>query len=460
MEKEDLKLKEESKPIIPLVMVVFLITSIVLAAFLFVFAYNQIKHQSHIDKYVELESLKGLILQYDEVLTMSARMAATTGDARWERRYLQYEPELDRAIKEARSIAPDVFLSEAAKATDLANIALVHMEKEAFEEVKKGNLKKAQKILFSKTYELEKKNYSRGMQDLKLSVGEHIKLTNAQIQADHIKLLLILTAVLIATLTLWIFMILSVRKWRDLIHSLNEKLRVKMLEQSRLSVLGKMAAGVAHEVNNPLTIVVMNLNSLKERAERGNINQKTFSADLEKAEDTCIRISKIIKGLQSTTREGGGDPLISEKLNTILEDVIALSMQRFKAHNVDFLIPKVSDAIRLQCRPTEIAQVLFNLLSNAFDAVENEESKVIKLDARETDDHIEVSVSDSGKGIPRDIEPEIFEPFYTTKDYGRGTGIGLSISRGIVESYGGTLTLDRSSPETRFVVHLPKQGSR
>jgi C4-dicarboxylate-specific signal transduction histidine kinase len=108
------------------------------------------------------------------------------------------------------------------------------------------------------------------------------------------------------------------------------------------------------------------------------------------------------------------------------------------------------------CRPSQISQVILNLLNNAYDAVVGRNEAWIKIDVRSSDDAFEIAVTDSGEGIAPSVADRIMTPFFTTKPMGKGTGLGLSISSNIMIDHGGTLKLDRSCPRTRFVVTLPK----
>jgi C4-dicarboxylate-specific signal transduction histidine kinase len=98
--------------------------------------------------------------------------------------------------------------------------------------------------------------------------------------------------------------------------------------------------------------------------------------------------------------------------------------------------------------------VLINLLSNAYDAVENQPIRRVRIAARASGGDVEIAVADSGPGVPTEIASRIMEPFFTTKEIGKGTGLGLSLSSGIAAAHGGRLTLDCAAPETRFVLAL------
>ena len=121
---------------------------------------------------------------------------------------------------------------------------------------------------------------------------------------------------------------------------------------------------------------------------------------------------------------------------------------------IELAIDPIPEGLQAQCRSAQVAQVLLNLLSNAYDAVESQVKRWVRISVAARGDEVEIAVTDSGRGIPPKIAPRIMEPFFTTKEIGRGTGLGLSLSKGIAEAHGGRLELDSHSPETRFVLTL------
>ncbi|RYZ88613.1 MAG: GHKL domain-containing protein, partial [Proteobacteria bacterium] len=232
--------------------------------------------------------------------------------------------------------------------------------------------------------------------------------------------------------------------------------REKLVASSKMSSLGEMAGGVAHEINNPLTIIIGHANRLRRRLERGVIEPAEMSVELTKIEATAHRIAKIIKGLRSFSRDSENDPMELTSVNQILDDTLELCQEKIKHNSIKLSIGEVSQA-KIRCRPGQISQVLLNLLSNATDAVEGLNDRWIKIetDTDEALDEILISVTDSGYGIDKTIWDKLMQPFFTTKDVGKGTGLGLSISRGITEAHGGSLQYDRSSQHTRFLLRLP-----
>lgn len=232
-----------------------------------------------------------------------------------------------------------------------------------------------------------------------------------------------------------------------------------MLQASRMSALGEMAAGIAHEINNPLTVIMGKAGQLREAYGRTPLpSPEAARASLQKIEDTCKRIALIISGLRKFSRNSDKEPLELTQLSRMFEEVAELSRERFKAGGVGLELPTALN-VSLECRPVEIAQVLVNLLNNAYDAVSGQPNAWVRVEAKARDAVVEIAVTDSGLGIPVEVAEKMMQPFFTTKEVGKGTGLGLSISRGIVEDHGGTIRLDRGCRNTRFVVVFPATQS-
>jgi len=177
----------------------------------------------------------------------------------------------------------------------------------------------------------------------------------------------------------------------------------------------------------------------------------------EKISSTTERISKIVKGLQSFARNGDKDPFDAVSLEELVQETFGICQEKFKINGVQLTFEKPSQRIMIECRSTQIIQVLLSLLNNAFDAIQVLSEKWVKVEINDLGQFIDILVTDSGKGIPAVALDKIFQPFFTTKEIGRGTGLGLSVSKGIVEDHKGGLSVNSDCPNTQFVIHLPKQ---
>jgi PAS domain S-box-containing protein len=226
---------------------------------------------------------------------------------------------------------------------------------------------------------------------------------------------------------------------------------------SKMSSLGEMAGGIAHEINNPLTIIHGSVIQLKKKIKKGLTAGEDISdweIQLAKIEATVERIAKIVQGLRTFSRNADGDPMEEMEISQIVKETLELCAERFRNNAVDLQV-KCSVQTQLECRPTQISQIIMNLLNNGYDAAVQLKEKWVHLDVSEVDGSVIVSVTDSGPGIRKDVAEKMMQPFYTTKEVGKGTGLGLSISKRIAEEHHGLLTYDSVSPHTCFVLTLP-----
>jgi len=229
----------------------------------------------------------------------------------------------------------------------------------------------------------------------------------------------------------------------------------RMLTSSRLASLGEMAGGIAHEINNPLTIIKGHVGVLKKSwNHKKELPPEEVVRRIDQIDSTVDRIAKIIKGLRTYSRDSNHDDMEVVELNQIVDDTLSFCIDKFR-HAQVHLDTQVEPGLKLKARPYQISQVLLNLLNNAFDAVNLAPEKNVTIRARRSGTGIEVSVEDSGSGIPAHLREKIMEPFFTTKEVGEGVGLGLSISQGIIQSHGGKFYLDPNNTKTRFIIFLP-----
>ena len=224
----------------------------------------------------------------------------------------------------------------------------------------------------------------------------------------------------------------------------------KLINSAKLASIGEMASGIAHEINNPLTIIDLSAYRIIQLADN-----EVVLKSAQKIKLTVDRISKIIKGLKQLAKEDAS--LSSELVNikTAIEDVISICKEKFKENEIHFKID-VDENLKVHGAPVQISQVVLNLLNNSFDElVQGDTERWIKLEGKKDKDIVEISVTDSGKGISEEIFEKIMEPFFTTKVDQRGTGLGLSICKNIIEHHKGRIFVDKSCPNTRFVIQLP-----
>ncbi len=236
-----------------------------------------------------------------------------------------------------------------------------------------------------------------------------------------------------------------------------EQQRSQMIEQSKRASLWMMGSGLAHEINNPLAIISGAAEGISEAVTRTPPPVPVLQDLADRIARHVRRIAHIVRGLRTLTRDASQDPFETVPLPSTLDDALELCQTRFEKRGIRLDLHIGEGDLAIACRPTQIAQVFLNLLNNAFDAVIDASDRWVRVTLDAEADWVTLSVSDSGFGIPAEVAATLFEPFQTTKPVGRGMGVGLSISKAIVENHAGHIALDTAAPHTRFVVRLPRQ---
>ena len=243
-------------------------------------------------------------------------------------------------------------------------------------------------------------------------------------------------------------------------YDLSERRRVQaqLVRADRLSAVGTLAAGVAHEINNPLAYLMLNLQYLMRELPRFDGDETRLEVLLERlaeAEHGARRVSTIVGDLRTLARpeETSREPVSVPKALTAAIKVAGVELRR-RAR----LVEVYENVPHVDASPTRLEQVFVNLLVNAGHSIKEgrPDDNEIRVRAFADESRVVVEVSDTGAGISPDILGRVFDPFFTTKPRGLGTGLGLPISRGIVKSLGGEITVRSAvGAGTTFRVTLP-----
>ncbi|RME68526.1 MAG: hypothetical protein D6778_01775 [Nitrospirae bacterium] len=228
-----------------------------------------------------------------------------------------------------------------------------------------------------------------------------------------------------------------------------KKLQEQMARADKLASVGQLAAGVAHEINNPLGIIMGYTGMLL--SEDGLPPE--VKEDLQTIYQNAETCKKIIEDLLKFSRQSPAkhEPV---DLNALIEEVSGLLSYQIEEKEI-ILKKDLNEIPTTMADPDKLRQVIMNIILNAIHAVEV--GGTIKVStSHDENGFICIEISDNGHGIPEELHGRVFEPFFTTKPPGQGTGLGLAVSYGIVREHGGTITFESSRQRgTTFRVHLP-----
>ena len=224
----------------------------------------------------------------------------------------------------------------------------------------------------------------------------------------------------------------------------------------KMATLGVMAAGIAHEINNPLFIINAFATKIDNLIARKELDFGQLERVSHMIQKNCKRISGIVQGMHMYSRNTCRDEFEVECAKKIVENSLELSKERMRLQEIELKLSFDKDELPVECKASQLAQVLVNLLNNSYDSIVNEKGeKWVEIGAHRVDDRVQITVTDSGKKLSDDLKKKILQPFFTTKKKGQGTGLGLSISREIIHRHDGVLSIDDNSTNVRFVIDLP-----
>lgn len=246
----------------------------------------------------------------------------------------------------------------------------------------------------------------------------------------------------------------SAKVLEETVYSQNSQIqnaRKMILQADRLSVLGQLVAGVAHEINNPLTTVMGFSELLLEGEAKGELDGSYLRTVFEESN----RAAKIIRNLLTFAHDSkpGRSPVV---LNDLVLNVMNLRRYDLRMKNIDISADLETHAPTVLLDPVRIQQVLLNLINNSAEAMTSREPRNIRIGTSHNSDEITLWIADTGRGIPLVLKEKIFEPFFTTHPSYSHNGLGLSISKGIIEEHGGAIELVSVEGQgTRMTIRLP-----
>ncbi len=415
---------------------------------------------------LRLQQLIGRVIHIDEVLTMSARMAAVTGDPRWEQRYREAEPKLEAAIQAAIQLAAGD--AGAFDRIDAANRELVAMENRAFDLARAGRRREAQELLSSRAYERNKRAYAEGIAVLTSRIEARIQDERARSERGIVGAG-VLTVLGAATLVLaWVGVVVLI--WRHLsAHARaaeeRKRLEAQIQHMQKLESLGVLAGGIAHDFNNLLMPILGNAELVLAELPADSANR----AKLERLRDAGARLSGLTGQLLAYTGKGS---FVAQgiHLSKLVEEMAPLlEMSVSKKATLEYELPE--DLSPIEGDASQLSQVVMNLVTNASDALGHESGVIaVRTGLTQADEedlaashgfeappegpYVYLEVADSGSGMNVATRQRVFDPFFTTKRTGRG--LGLAVIHGIVRAHRGVIRLESEAGRgTTFRILFP-----
>lgn len=274
---------------------------------------------------------------------------------------------------------------------------------------------------------------------------------------------------------------------RSELENINSELKntqVQLIHAEKMSSLGQLTAGIAHEINNPINFVLnsaniigMNFEEIKEimdevvsKEDGDQIVDFMNTIDIEELKESmdiilemlgnlkygADRVTEIVKGLRTFSRFDEAE-IKTVDIHENIESSLLILHNKYSDQNITINKNFDTNLPEIECYPGQLNQVFVNIINNAIDVLSEKENPVIEIGTKYESDQAIISIADNGSGISEEIKEKIFDPFFTTKDVGKGTGLGLSISHSIIQQHNGEIKVDSILGEgTKFTIVLPK----
>ncbi len=425
---------------------------------------------------LEMQNLRGQILRYDEILTMSTRMAAATGDPRWEARYRETEPRLAEALEQAKRLIPDF---RTTGQTNASNDALVTLEEQALELALASRNQEATAILDGQEYTDQKAVYAEGMRQLGEQL-ETVARSTARSLQERAWLQVIGSLIALPLLIVGWWIVLRVaNRWRreiaasheqllQLNQNLDCKVRDRTAELAKATENAQAAnkakstfmANMSHELRTPMNAIIGYSEMLIEELE--DTDQEDLVPDLKKINAAGQHLLGLINDVLDISKiEAGRMELYLEAfdIGTLVRNV-ATTVQPLIETNENTLEVRCPDDLgSMRADATKLRQALLNVLSNAAKFT-HQGSITLEVSRTPDGDFVRFEIADTGIGIPEDRLDSVFDEFSqadesTTRNYG-GTGLGLPISRHFCRMMEGDLTVASTPGKgSTFTIEVP-----
>lgn len=411
------------------------------------------------------------ITYYDEVLTMSARMMALTGQPQWAERYEKYAKLIDQDLESLIQHINAADIKSTVESIHQANRQLIQMEEIAIKLAKTGQHQEAYQWVSSTNYETQKTLYQKNL----IQAREHI-LSQVEDNQQDAKEKIYLAGGLV--LLLGLFLTLSnlyfsahMMKNQKALEYINKNLdqlaeaksqeleieKQMTLNSAKMVTIGEMAGTIAHDISNPLAVVNARNQRLLKLVYQDPINRNEIEKNILSIASMTFRIQKLVQNIKDFARNDRGEAPQETVIQEMIQECLELLEEKARKKSVLIDTAQIlKDNSHIIAR-NQMTQILVNLISNAIDAASPSRDATVKVQFTSSEQSYCFEVWDSGEGIPESLRLQIFEPLFTTKPKGSGTGLGLSIVKRLVEHLEGTINYHRREGWTVFAVQFPQK---
>jgi signal transduction histidine kinase len=401
---------------------------------------------------VRSKELTGAITHLDEVLTMSARMNAASGDSRWEARYVQTEPQLEAALREAGALWRGSAGGTALAALEDANQALVEIERRSFHMVRAGQAPAARKVLDSRLYQAGKANYKAGVDDLARRVDQAFSAELEQSRRQRRLATILAGLATLASLVAWMGVVFRLSAWRRAMTGAVAMAR----ESERLKE--QFLNMVSHELRTPISIISSSVALMHTEPGRQALDEH-----LGKLERAARKLRNLVGDLLEASQLQAGTFVLRPgpcNLALVIDDAVD-GLRHVAAANQQVFELDLAPDTDVMGDDRRLQQVVTNLLTNALAVTAPGGTATVR--ARRVGDRVRCEVVDTGPGVAPEERERLFQPFGRT-DASRakpGIGLGLYICRSLIEAHGGTIgVVGCAGPGSTFWFEVPALQAR
>ncbi|MCX6126443.1 MAG: HAMP domain-containing sensor histidine kinase [Proteobacteria bacterium] len=231
--------------------------------------------------------------------------------------------------------------------------------------------------------------------------------------------------------------------------------RFEITALNRIRSLEGLSSGIAHEINNPLTIMMGSSDAIKRILESQNLTSLKLDQFFTSIAKNGQRIKKIVEVLRDLARDDLRDPAQEINMDTIISGAIDFARKQFDTSKIKIKVTLRDPQDTVKASGSQLMHAIEQVLLNAFEAASYVSPSWVHIAVNKFDSYFEISITDSGAGIAPDLHHKIMQPFFTTREVGKGIGIGLNVAKRVLESHGGSIALDVTAANTRFVLKLP-----